>query len=83
MARYCHNCGQKLADGDIFCDNCGEKVVDSSPPSTTENSNNARNNSQPELNMIDDLKKLGKVFTGIVAVGLIIVFVLSYIRACW
>lgn len=29
--KYCHNCGQKLADEDIFCDNCGEKIADDEP----------------------------------------------------
>ena len=29
---YCRNCGQKVADADLFCENCGTKIVRNTTP---------------------------------------------------
>lgn len=75
--KYCHNCGQKLEDNDIFCDNCGEKVVDDSTPVNI-SSNNASNNSQPKSSTMDELKQMGIMFTEIFVAGLVIILLVLY-----
>jgi hypothetical protein len=33
MARYCHNCGDLIEEGELFCDKCGVKLADTNESS--------------------------------------------------
>ena len=39
---YCFNCGNKVADDDVFCEHCGIRLVDETAPPPEENAEKRR-----------------------------------------
>ena len=39
---YCFNCGNKVADDDVFCEHCGTRLVDETAPPPEENAGKRR-----------------------------------------